>query len=51
MLWQVCITYTAYCDNFFEKIVNQQSHLWLFLSQNAEKQYYSQPKSRSIASY
>ena len=26
-------------------------YLWLFLSQNAEKQYSSQPKSRSIASY
>jgi len=26
-------------------------YLWLFLSRNSEKQYYSQPKSRSIASY
>ena len=26
-------------------------YLWLFLSQNAEKQYYLQPTSRSIASY
>ena len=26
-------------------------YLWLFLSRNSEKQHYSQPKSRSIASY
>ena len=26
-------------------------YLWLFLSRNSEKQYYSQPKSHSIASY
>jgi len=27
ILWIVCLTHTAYCANFFEKIVNQQSHI------------------------
>ena len=30
---------------------NLYLYLWLFLSWNSEKQYYSQPKSCSIASY
>jgi len=34
ILWIVCLTHTAYCANFFEKIVNQQSHLY------TEKQFF-----------
>jgi len=29
ILWIVCLTHTAYCANFFEKIVNQQSHKYI----------------------